>query len=682
MMRKQARTVTASNGTPTKAPSSKSTGQFTDKARQLSNGELGSHHLSDRQRLNGSANKNVLTSQTRAGNLRPTTVDKNTQLSSNFKLANFCASRANEKVHQNPVGSVPSSKRPTECLSAKSSSKVREREVRGHRSSRIHRAEGVFDLSSLHLGIDHCGSVANLLEEFKKQTFILESPASTCKSRSGRDDFGKATASTSHVEESAYHTSVASANRIAVPPSEPVRRDNYHHKMDSHNAQGFGYLTKTRNCSKEITGSEEELLKQILVQMSSSSSVNETLGEDESDYANLWDSESGLSSTFQTNKDVMGSLMRKKVHNRVSSEDPRRNACTISDTQSADLFSDGHPQFDMDKFKSLQEKAENMDLTLTDFFADLKHSSSILELSKISSSTLNLSPKDCKFKCHTGCEDVIQNSCPGPEADKRHEDDDMWTHRKTHQDVDDTDSGYSGSGGSAGFTLTKEEICSKIQAYNKSVGLASGAMTLPATDSDSFKGNIKVCVCITRPINMSLSSRPTSIYEALHREAELSPQASPSNTVVTHEQIPQNAVVSLHTDSCDTAIEVVSILLNKFKITDNPKSFALFEQTIQNEKEVKLRKVGDQERPLLNYLRWITESNESKRFVLKENDSGDIMYEAFSIPELNNFLRVLEHEEAERLTEIQNKYLVRRKQLSDRLRELQPEKNSNSKTVR
>ena len=70
----------------------------------------------------------------------------------------------------------------------------------------------------------------------------------------------------------------------------------------------------------------------------------------------------------------------------------------------------------------------------------------------------------------------------------------------------------------------------------------------PATDSDSFKGNIKVCVCITRPINMSLSSRPTSIYEALHREAELSPQASPSNTVVTHEQIPQNAVVSLHTD--------------------------------------------------------------------------------------------------------------------------------------
>ena len=46
---------------------------------------------------------------------------------------------------------------------------------------------------------------------------------------------------------------------------------------------------------------------------------------------------------------------------------------------------------------------------------------------------------------------------------------------------DDADSGYSGSGGSAGFTLTKEEICNKIHAYNKSVGQSSGAMTLVST---------------------------------------------------------------------------------------------------------------------------------------------------------------------------------------------------------
>ena len=53
-----------------------------------------------------------------------------------------------------------------------------------------------------------------------------------------------------------------------------------------------------------------------------------------------------------------------------------------------------------------------------------------------------------------------------------------------------------------------------------------------------------------------------------------------------------------------------------------------------------------------------------------------LQYEAFSIPELNNFLRVLEAEEAVKLTDIQNKYQVRRKQLADRLREVEAERQS------
>ena len=40
---------------------------------------------------------------------------------------------------------------------------------------------------------------------------------------------------------------------------------------------------------------------------------------------------------------------------------------------------------------------------------------------------------------------------------------------------------------------------------------------------------------------------------------------------------------------------------------------------------MKLRKIADQEKPLLNYLRWSTETLETKRFVLKENDRGEIM---------------------------------------------------------
>lgn len=72
-------------------------------------------------------------------------------------------------------------------------------------------------------------------------------------------------------------------------------------------------------------------------------------------------------------------------------------------------------------------------------------------------------------------------------------------------------------------------------------------MFQPANGSDSFQGVIKVCISIDRAINMSLSSRPTSIYEVLDRESELSPPTSPENTVVSNEQLPKNAVVSLHT---------------------------------------------------------------------------------------------------------------------------------------
>lgn len=146
--------------------------------------------------------------------------------------------------------------------------------------------------------------------------------------------------------------------------------------------------------NRVTTDSEEELLTRILLTMSRSTSSIDQSKEDESDYANLWDSESGSSgTTFQTNKDVMGSLMRKKVTGQLSNDSDRRKAWITSD--SSNDSSSGHSNsnmysFDMDKFKSLQEKAENMDLTLTDFFSDLKHSNSILELSKIFSSTQQL----------------------------------------------------------------------------------------------------------------------------------------------------------------------------------------------------------------------------------------------------------------------------------------------------
>ena len=155
------------------------------------------------------------------------------------------------------------------------------------------------------------------------------------------------------------------------------------------------------------TDSEEELLTQILLTMSRSlPDQSHPRREDESDYANLWDSESGPTASapsnnktaFQANKDVMGSLLRTKVSGQLSQDSERRKAwinysdSTGSSSQTEMAEAGSMNPFNMDKFESLKDKANNLDLTLTDFFSDLKHSNSFLELSKLFSSTSNVAP--------------------------------------------------------------------------------------------------------------------------------------------------------------------------------------------------------------------------------------------------------------------------------------------------
>lgn len=133
--------------------------------------------------------------------------------------------------------------------------------------------------------------------------------------------------------------------------------------------------------------------------------------EDESDYMNLWDSESGSSSqgtAFSANERIMSSLMRRKV-NRHSSRDPDRRKAwvseeTIDPAYRAAAVEDAVADktlsascFDRDKFESLKAKVEELDLKLTDFepFSDLKHSFSLLELYR---STTALSPPSQESK--------------------------------------------------------------------------------------------------------------------------------------------------------------------------------------------------------------------------------------------------------------------------------------------
>lgn len=77
-------------------------------------------------------------------------------------------------------------------------------------------------------------------------------------------------------------------------------------------------------------------------------------------------------------------------------------------------------------------------------------------------------------------------------------------------------------------------------------------------------------------------------------------------------------------------------------------------------------KLSDREHPL--YLRLVAgPRTDTLSFVLREHEIGE--WEAFSLPELQNFLRILDKEEDEQLQSLKRRYTAYRQKLEEALGE-------------
>ena len=56
--------------------------------------------------------------------------------------------------------------------------------------------------------------------------------------------------------------------------------------------------------------------------------------------------------------------------------------------------------------------------------------------------------------------------------------------------------------------------------------------------------------------------------------------------------------------------------------------------------------MNEDEKPLMLAVLWMKDPDSNKKFVLQENDPGEIQWDQFSLPELKNFLLILDREEA------------------------------------
>ncbi|CAL9704766.1 unnamed protein product [Knipowitschia caucasica] len=238
----------------------------------------------------------------------------------------------------------------------------------------------------------------------------------------------------------------------------------------------------------------------------------------------------------------------------------------------------------------------------------------------------------CSYTCHQRCRPFIQLDCctdTGAPIDKPDSPSDSFE--------SDTNVDEKGDWGQQDFNHA--EIQQKIKDYNSQI---NHNLQMVIHKDGSYTGFIKVHFQLLRPISLP---PPHSQWDKRTRRR-------------TSFYLPKDTAKQLHISSQTQVQEVIVALLNKFTVMDNPAKFALFERT-ERQNHVLMRKLCQDERPL--YLRLCAGPSEKVlSLVLKENETGEVDWDAFSYPELCNFLRILQREEEEHVRHIMERYTLTR----------------------
>ncbi|KAI2566791.1 Ras association domain family member 3 [Homo sapiens] len=237
-----------------------------------------------------------------------------------------------------------------------------------------------------------------------------------------------------------------------------------------------------------------------------------------------------------------------------------------------------------------------------------------------------------KYICHAHCRDLVHLDYPQngnvsscmPTSEVR------YSIKKNSQDVEKEKETHS--------YLSKEEIKEKVHKYNLAV---TDKLKMTLNSNGIYTGFIKVQMELCKPPQTSPNS------------GKLSPSSN-------------GCMNTLHISSTNTVGEVIEALLKKFLVTESPAKFALYKRC-HREDQVYACKLSDREHPL--YLRLVAgPRTDTLSFVLREHEIGE--WEAFSLPELQNFLRILDKEEDEQLQNLKRRYTAYRQKLEEALREV------------
>uniref|UniRef100_A0A8C1RVI7 Ras association domain family member 1 n=1 Tax=Cyprinus carpio TaxID=7962 RepID=A0A8C1RVI7_CYPCA len=256
----------------------------------------------------------------------------------------------------------------------------------------------------------------------------------------------------------------------------------------------------------------------------------------------------------------------------------------------------------------------------------------------------------CNYTCHFRCQPFIQLDC-SLNCDAVSE------QLNCCEDTIETDTNVDELVDWRKPELSVSETQQKVKEYNAQV---NSNLFMVLNRDGSYTGFIKVQFKLARPVSLpppqitsSSSGRDGGCREhkALKRGTSF--------------YLPRDTVKHLHISSSTRAKEVIQALLKKFTVVDNPAKFSLFERS-ERQNQVYLRKLADDERPL--FLRLCAGPNEKVlSLVLKENETGEVNWDAFSFPELQNFLRILQREEEDHVRQIVRRFALARDKMKEAL---------------
>ncbi|XP_076124360.1 ras association domain-containing protein 1 [Alosa pseudoharengus] len=254
---------------------------------------------------------------------------------------------------------------------------------------------------------------------------------------------------------------------------------------------------------------------------------------------------------------------------------------------------------------------------------------------------------NCKYTCHHRCQPFIQLDCYHSSA--------FFDQSDLFEETIETDTNVDEQIDWGKQELTASEIQKKVKEYNAQI---NGNLFMVLNRDGSYTGFIKVQFKLSRPVSLPPPRRSCSSQDGSWQESKGTKRR-------TSFYLPKDAAKHLHISSHTCAREVIEALLNKFTVVDNPAKFALFERT-ERQNQVYLRKLADDECPLQLRL-CAGPSEKSLSLVIRENETGEVNWDAFTMPELRNFLRILQREEEEHIRQIVRRYTLTRERMKEAL---------------